>query len=78
MLLGDGLQSRPNTCALSTVDQVMTKCLHSKNQFNEKKRGYSQAGSSVPPQDSISEFIIRKINLVVVVDFRFNSAFLHA
>ena len=55
----------------------MTKCLHSKNLFDEKKQGYSQAGSSVPPQDSISEFIIRKINLVVVVHFRFNSAFLH-
>ena len=49
-----------------------------KNQSDEKKQGYSQAGASVPPKDSISEFIIRKINLVVVVDFRFNSAFLHA
>ena len=28
-------------------------------------------------QDSISEFIIRKLNALVVVDFRFISAFLH-
>ena len=49
-----------------------------KNQFDEKKQGYSQDETSVPPQESISEFIIRKINLMVVVDFRFNSAFLHA
>ena len=30
-----------------------------------------------PPQDSIDEFIIRKLNLLVVVDFRFISAFLY-
>ena len=30
------------------------------------------------PQDYINEFIIRKLNLLVVVDFRFMSAFLHA
>ena len=29
-------------------------------------------------QDAIHEFIIRKLNLLVVVDFRFISAFLHA
>ena len=30
------------------------------------------------PQASINEFIIRKLNPLVVVDFRFISAFLHA
>ena len=30
------------------------------------------------PQDSINEFIIRKLNPSVVVDFRFISTFLHA
>ena len=30
------------------------------------------------PQDTINEFIIRKLNALVVVDFRFISAFLHA
>ena len=30
------------------------------------------------PQDYINEFIIRKLNPLVVVDFRFISAFLHA
>ena len=30
------------------------------------------------PEDSIYEFIIRKLNLLVVVDFRFISVFLHA
>ena len=30
------------------------------------------------PQDSINKFIIQKMNLLVVVDFRFISAFLHA
>ena len=30
------------------------------------------------PQDYINEFIIQKLNLLVVVDFRFISAFLHA
>ena len=30
------------------------------------------------PQDYINEFIIQKLNLLVVVDFRFMSAFLHA
>ena len=36
---------------------------------------YSQASSSVPhPQESIEEFIIRKLNALVVVDFRFISA----
>ena len=30
------------------------------------------------PQDSINEFIIRMLNPLVVVDFRFISAFLHA
>ena len=29
------------------------------------------------PQDSINEFIIRKLNPLVVVDFTFISAFLH-
>ena len=31
----------------------------------------------VYPQDSIKEFIIRKMNLLVVGDFRFISVFLH-
>ena len=40
---------------------------------------YSQAKSSVPPpQDYINEFIIRKVNPLVVVDFRFISAYSHA
>ena len=30
------------------------------------------------PEDSIYEFIIRKLNPLVVVDFRFISVFLHA
>ena len=30
------------------------------------------------PQDSINEFIVQKLNLLVVVDFRFISAFLRA
>ena len=30
------------------------------------------------PQDAINEFIIRKLNTLVVVDFRFISAFSHA
>ena len=30
------------------------------------------------PQDSVNEFIIRKLNPLVVVDFSFISAFLHA
>ena len=30
------------------------------------------------PENSIYEFIIRKLNLLVVVDFRFISVFLHA
>ena len=30
------------------------------------------------PQDAINEFIIRKLNTLVVVDFRFIEAFLHA
>ena len=30
------------------------------------------------PQAPINEFIIQKLNLLVVVDFRFISAFLHA
>ena len=30
-----------------------------------------------PPQDYITDFIIRKVNPLVVVDFRFISAFLH-
>ena len=30
------------------------------------------------PQDSINEFIIRKLNPLVLVDFRFISVFLHA
>ena len=37
---------------------------------------YSQVKRT--PQDYINEFIIRKLNLLVVVDFRFISAFLHA
>ena len=39
---------------------------------------YSQARSSVPPKDFINEFIIRKLNPLVLVDFRFISVFLHA
>ena len=39
---------------------------------------YSQARSSIPPQESINEFVIQKLNSLVVVDFRFMSAFLHA
>ena len=42
---------------------------------------YSQVRSSVPPppplKDSINECIIRKLNLLVFVDFRFISAFLY-
>ena len=34
--------------------------------------------SQAYPQDYITEFIIRKLNPLVVVDFRFISAFLHA
>ena len=30
------------------------------------------------PRDSINEFIIQKLNPLVVVDFRFISGFLHA
>ena len=30
------------------------------------------------PHDAINEFIIQKLNLLVVVDFRFISALLHA
>ena len=37
---------------------------------------YSQTRSSV--QESINEFIIRRCNLLLVVDFRLISAFLHA
>ena len=41
---------------------------------------YSQAKSSVPPPppDYINEFIIRKVNPLVVADFRFISAYSHA
>ena len=35
---------------------------------------YSQARSRVPSKDSIKEFIIRKLNTLVVVDIRFISA----
>ena len=41
---------------------------------------YSQVRSSVPsppPKDAINECIIRKLNLLVFVDFRFISAFLY-
>ena len=34
--------------------------------------------SQACPQDYINEFIIRKLNPLIVVDFRFMSAFLHA
>ena len=39
---------------------------------------YSHARSSVCRQDSINEFIICKLNPLIVVDFRFISAVLHA
>ena len=40
---------------------------------------YSQTRSSVPPMnDNNNEFIIRKLNPLLVVDFRLISAFLHA
>ena len=39
---------------------------------------YSQTRSSVPPQNSINEFIIQKLSPLAVVDFRFISTFLHA
>ena len=39
----------------------------------------SQARSSIPaPYDAINEFVIQKLNSLVVADFRFMSAFLHA
>ena len=34
--------------------------------------------SQACPQDYINEFIIQKLNPLIVVDFRFMSAFLHA
>ena len=37
----------------------------------------SQAYPPPPRQDYITDFIIRKVNPLVVVDFRFISAFLH-
>ena len=43
--------------------------------FMQKLKESSQIERT--PQDSISEFIIRKLNALVVVDFRFISAFLH-
>ena len=43
--------------------------------FMQKLKESSQIEHT--PQDSISEFIIRKLNALVVVDFRFISAFLH-
>ena len=42
------------------------------------KNGYVADQVKRTPQDSINEFIIRKLNPLVVVDFRFISAFLHA
>ena len=43
------------------------------------KCGYLQSSQvKRTPQDYINEFIIRKLNLLVVADFRFISAFLHA
>ena len=44
----------------------------------QKIRIYCQARPSLPTQDAINAFIIRKLNPLVVVDFRFMSAFLHA
>ena len=39
---------------------------------------YSRVRSSIPPQDVINEFIIRKLNQLGVLDFRFISVFLHS
>ena len=47
---------------------------HSLHYINDNS--YSQA-RSILPQDSVNEFIIRKLNPLVVVDFRIISAFLH-
>ena len=38
---------------------------------------YSQGRSSIPPQDCVNEFIMRRLNLLVFVDFSFISALLH-
>ena len=46
------------------------------NNQNNKLLQLSQVKRT--PQDYINEFIIRKLNPLVVVDFRFMSAFLHA
>ena len=50
---------------ITKVDVVFSKLLQS----SQVKR---------TPQDFIDEFIIRKLNPLVVVDFRFISALLHA
>ena len=44
--------------------------------LDDRKRLQSSQDKRTP-QDSINEFIIRKLNPLVVVDFRFISAFLH-
>ena len=41
------------------------------------KMDYSQTRSSVPPQNYINEFIIQKLNPLLVVDFRLISVFLY-
>ena len=47
-------------------------------QYNLYKKTINLQSSQVKctPQDSINEFIIEKLNLLLVVDFRFISAFL--
>ena len=46
------------------------------NTVNVKLQSRQVKCTPPPPQDSVNEFIIRKLNLWVVVDFRFISAFL--
>ena len=49
--------------------------------YNQEKHPVMELHSSQvkrTPQDSINEFIIQKLNPLVLVDFRFISAFLHA
>ena len=45
--------------------------------FDDIRLHYSQTRSSVPPKISNTEFIIQKLNPLLVVDFRLISAFLY-